>query len=306
MLNNVPNLQKAQTLLADLLEAVKTEEGSLAGGEAEEKTKGVTAIQRLRETKVEFGNPNQKLLLLSAEAIEKMGLDLDYATQQQMLRYDIYSMTLIVNWRVADSVAISSLSCNLDFGPKNGGANEPIIHDIFPNAAYRSVLQVTTAAKLGFNPQLKLSLGVDASQLAQFANLPGELKAKVESDNSLKAAVEIPEQTRQMGRFELEAGGVGSPNCDWRFHAPKLQGALAEEFRVIFQVPKGWESIDLVGNAWVEPNIQVWTGELSHVIDAIPGYLKNKFGNEKKAAQEFAVGCQEQWINDSRIILPKA
>lgn len=306
MATSPPDLQKAQELLTNLLEAVRKEEVSLAGGESEEKTKGVTAIQRLRQTKVEFGNPNQRLLRLSMEAIDKMGLELDYATQQQMSSYDFYSLTLRVNWQVEDSVAISSLSCNLNFGPQQGGANEPIIYDIFPSAAYSSVLKVTTAAKLGFNAELKYTIGVDASQLAEFASLPGELKAKVESDNLLKAVVEIPEQTRQMGRFELMTDGIGSPSCSWRFQAPKLQGLLAVEFRVIFQVPKGWDSIDLVGQTWVEPNIMVLNGELSHVIDAIPGFLKNKFGNEKAAAREFAVGCEEKWINERRIILPKA
>ncbi|MBW4465464.1 MAG: hypothetical protein KME07_08485 [Pegethrix bostrychoides GSE-TBD4-15B] len=299
------DLQKAEELLAELLVEVKQQEGALAGGDAEAKTRGVTAIRRLQATKVTFGNPNQKLLRLSTEAIAKMGLELDYATQQQMSSYDFYSLTLRVNWQVEDSVAISSLSCNLDFGPKQGGSNEPIIHDIFPSAAYSSVLKVTAAAKLGFNSELKYSIGVDASQLAEFASLPGELKAKVESDNSLKAAVEIPEQTRQMGRFELTTDGIGSPGCSWRFQASKLQGLLAVEFRVIFQVPKGWDSIDLVGQAWVEPNIMVLNGELSHVIEAIPGFLSNKFGNESKAAREFAVGSQEKWMNDSRIVLPQ-
>lgn len=304
MMENLPDLQKSQTLVAELLEAVRTQEGSLAGGEADQITRGITAIERLKQTKVTFGNPNQKLLPLSQEALEKMGLKLDYATQQQMLRYDLYSMTLMANWQLAESVAISSLNCNLDFGPHNGGANEPIIHDIFPNSAYQTVLQVTTGAKVGFNPQLKFSFGVDATQLA---TLPGEFAATVESENSLKAAVEIPEQTRQVGQLVLEAVGVGAPNCRWNFRNPENQvQTMQVEFRVVFQVPKGWESLDLVGSAWVEPSIRVWTGELSHVIDAIPGYLKNKFGNEKKAAKEFAVGCQERWINDSRIILPKA
>jgi hypothetical protein len=48
-------------------------------------------------TKVEFGNPNRGILLLSETAIEEMRLKLDYATQQHMLRYDLMPLSVSIN-----------------------------------------------------------------------------------------------------------------------------------------------------------------------------------------------------------------
>ncbi|NEQ27161.1 MAG: hypothetical protein F6K28_50775, partial [Microcoleus sp. SIO2G3] len=169
-----PNPQEADTLLASLLEEVKTWEGTLAGG-----TKldvGAAAVESLFQTKVEFGNPKNHLILLTEEIFKEIGIELNSIYRQQMRDvYDFYYMTVTVNLRPKPGVQFRRLCCELDFGSK--GENEPIVEKIFPNSKWRSVMNLGVGMNLGLNGNLDWSVGIDASQVAEIANLPGNLKA---------------------------------------------------------------------------------------------------------------------------------
>ena len=61
---------------------------------------------------------------------------------------------------------------------------------------------------------------------------------------------------------------------------PEIQEQSTIRFSIIFKVPQGWESIDLIGEVWIEPSIDWLNGELSHVIQSISPHLKDIFGNK--------------------------
>ncbi len=292
---NPPNFEKAEDLLNDLFKEVKSKESELAGGEAQELKRGATAIQRLKETTVTFGNPRGRLIPLTAKGFEAKGVELNYEIKHLMKQFDFYSMVVSIALRPQPSVLISKLECQLDFGPQ--GKDEPIVHRIIPDSKWQTVLRTGVNLNFGLDANLDVGVGVDVSELTKIANLPDYDKLKA----NVKAFIVLDSLNYKFGKFNLLAQGEDNSQCYWRIESPEIQDKSTVEFDIIFKVIKGWESIDLIGNVWIEPSIDWFNGELAHVIKALPGHLKNVFGSKKKAANSFAVGIKEEW----KISLPK-
>lgn len=299
---NSPDFDNTEDLLNELFQEVKSQESHLSGGIEEELTQGASAVQRLKETKVTFTNPDSRLISLTVEGFKAKNVELDYEIQELMKRFDFYSMVISVNPQFQPSVLVSSLKCNLKFGEKE--KKSPLIHHIIPDSKWQSLVNAGVNLNLGLDANLDIGVGIDASELAKVANLPDydKLKASVGTKDEFKAFITLDGLNYKCGKFSLVAQGVDDSQCCWEMQKPEIQEQSTIRFNIIFKVPKGWESIDLIGEVWIEPSIDWLTGELSHVIQTIPPHLKNIFGNKEKAAQKFAVGKKETWNN---IKLPK-
>ena len=293
----LPDLDEAQHLLDDLLEEVTTKESELAGGEAQKLARGKTAVQRLKETTVTFGDPRSRLIPLTIEGLQAKGVKLDYEIQQLMNQYDFYSMVVSVDPRPQPSVLISRLVCQLDFGPK--GKYEPIVHRMIPDSKWQTVVNTGVSLEMGLDAKLDVAVGVDASELAKIANLPDydQFKANVGTKDKFKAFIVLDGLNYNFGKFNLFAHGENKPECYWRFEKPEIQDKSTIRFDIVFKVPKGWKSIDLIGTVWIEPSIDWLNGELTDVlIKELPSHLKDLFGSKDKAAKSFAVGTTEKWL----------
>ena len=304
---NLPNFEKAEDLLNDLFERVKSQESELAGGETQELKRGASAVQRLKETSITFGNPRSRLIPLTAKGFEAKGMDLNYEVRQLMKQFDFYSMVVSIDLRPQPSVLISKLKCLLDFGPQ--GKEEPIVHRIIPDSKWQAILKTGVNFNLGLDANLDVGVEVDGSELIKIANYPDydTSKVYVRAKNEFKTFIVLDGLNYRFGKFNISAHGENNSWCDWQLEEPEIQDKSTVEFSIIFKVPKGWEFIDLIGHAWIEPKIDWLNGELTHVISTLPGYLKNLFGSKDKAAKSFAVGIKEEWISqgEKQIILPK-
>ncbi len=300
----LPDLDEAQQLLEDLLEEVTSKESELAGGEAQELARGKTAVQRLKETTVTFGDPRGRLIPLTREGFQAKGLELDYEIQQLMNRYDFYSMVVSVDPRPQPSVLISRLICQLDFGPK--GQEEPIVHRIIPDSKWQTVVNAGVSLEMGLDAKLDVAVGVDASELAKIANLPDydQFKASIGTKDEFRTFIVLDGLNYNLGKFNLFAQGDDNSECYWRLEKPEIQAKSTIKFDIVFKVPQGWESIDLRGTVWIEPSIDWLHGELTDILlQDLPSYLKDLFGSKDKAAKSFAVGTKEKWLG---LDLPKA
>ncbi|WP_088243195.1 hypothetical protein [Calothrix rhizosoleniae] len=303
---NLPNFDNAEDLLNDLFEEVKSKESELAGGDTQDLTRGATAIQRLKETTVTFGDPRSRLIPLTLEGFKAKGVELSYEIKQLMNQYDFYSMVVSVDLKPQSSVLISKLECQLDFGSK--GNQQPIVHRIIPDSKWQTLLNAGVSLNMGLDANLDVGIEVDASELTKIANLPDydKFKASVGTKDKFKAFIVLDGLNYQCGHFNIFAQGEDNSRCYWRIEEPEIQDKSTVKFDIIFKVPKGLESIDLIGNVWIEPSIDWLCGEVSHVTQALPGYLKSLFGSKEKAAKSFAVGRKEEWVNEQQIILPKS
>jgi hypothetical protein len=299
---NPPNFDESQQLLNDLFENVESKESELAGGKTQELGKGATAVQRLKETTVTFGDPRSKLIPLTVDGFQVKGIKLNYETQQLMNQYDFYSMVVSVDPRPQPSVVISKLECQLDFG--TNGDQQPIVHRIIPDSKWQTVLNAGVNLNMGLDANLDVGIEVDASELTKIAGLPDydKFKAGVSTKDEFKGFIVLDGLNYQSGIFNLFAQGEDNSQCYWRMEKPEIKNKSTVKFNIIFKVPKGWESIDLIGNVWIEPSIDWLNTEVVDVLRDLAPHLKNLFGNRERAARKFAVGKKEIW----KIKLPKS
>lgn len=300
-----PNLEEAQQLLTDLLEEVTRQSADLAGGQAEELARGKTAVQCLKETTVTFGDPRSRLIPLTTEGFESQGVELNYQTRQLMNQFDFYSLVLSVNPRPQENVIISRLECKINFHSE--GNEAPIVHRLCPDSEWQWIVKSGVEISLGLDANLDIQVGVDAADLSKLVNLPqyNEFKANVGTKDRFNAFTVLEGLKYQLGTFELFAQGKDCSECFWRIEKPKLLGRSQIEFNLILKVPKGWEAIAFTGEVWIEPDVDWWNRELGDAIDALPGYLKDKFGSERSIARSFAVGQKEEWVGRHQIVLPR-
>lgn len=284
-----PDLKQAESLLAELFEEVKINEGTLRGIESN-LGMGATTVESLKETKVSFGNPRDNLILLTEETFKEIGVELTDAYRQQMHKVDFYYMTVAVNLYPRPGVKFWRLYCQLDFSPK--GTYEPLVKTMFPQSDWQSLIKLGTGINLGLNANLDWSVGIDGSQIAQLANLPGNIKANVDNKNELKAYIVIPDYSYEMGFFEIVATGIDESTCQWRIEEPKIQNQATAKFAIAFRVPKGCQSIDLEGTVWAEADIDWLVSYVSDLADILRNLLKR---DKNEAAKKLSRGDQKKW-----------
>ena len=287
-----PNLQEADALLSDLFQEVNDLEGLLAGG-----TKlglGAEAIDSLRQSKVSFGNPTDRLIQLTEKTFTNSGTELNHIYKQQMQeQFDFYSMTHTVDLRPERGARFWRLTCELDFSPK--GSGEPILQSLFPTHKWRSVMSFGVGMKVGLNGNLDWNVGVDSSQLAELLELlPGELKANVGNKDNFKAFLAVPSYQYELGNPEILTNGEGNSSCYWRIQDSELQKIGTAKFALVFKVPKGTESITLEGKVWAEPSMNWLTANLEDVVANLSEKFKNLLGQGNEAVSRLARGDAER------------
>ena len=278
-----PNLEEADALLSELFEEVQKWEGPLAGG-----TKlgmGAKAIESLRQSKVSFGHPRDRLIRLTEDTFKNSGTELNDFYKQQMGEWDFYSMRLTVDLRPEPAAKFWRLTCELDFEPK--GKGEPIVQTLFPTQQWRSLMSFGVGMEVGLNGNLDWAIGVDSSELDRLLELlPEELQANVSSKNDFKTFMAITGYRYELGRPEILTNGEGNSTCYWRIQDNQLQKIGTAKFGIVFKVPKGTASIRLLGTAWAEPDLNWITGDIRDVFgdlsDRLKQLLRQKFRDDGK------------------------
>ena len=288
-----PDLQEADALLCELFQEVQKWEGTLAGD-----TKlgvGAEAIDSLRQSKVTFGNPRDKLIQLTEDTFKNSGTELNDIYKQQMRsQFDFYYMTLAIDLRPERGARFWRLTCELDFGPK--GTDEPIVQSLFPAQQWRSVMSFGVGMEVGLNGNLDWNLGVDSDRFSNLVEtLPGELKANVSSKDKLKAFLAVSAYRYELGHPEILTNGEGSSTCYWRIQDNQLQNIGTAKLAIAFKVPKGTEAIALEGKVWAEPSMNWWTANLEDVAAKLSQKFQNLLGQGDEAASYFARGDYKRW-----------
>ena len=289
-------LKDTQDLLNELFEVVSSEESLLSGGDKHTKLgKGSEALQGLRETKVTFGNPKDKLIPLTENLFNDIGVELTEIHKRQMRnQFNYYYMTLTVSMRPERGAQFTRVECELDFGPK--GKSEPIVETIFPKSEWREILRLGRSMTLAINGKLEWGMGIDAQSTEVFSNLPGHLRAKVSNNDELKGVIAIPDYTYSLGHSDIAATGEGNSECFWRIENSDLQKAQTVKFGIVFKVPQNITSIRISGVAGVEPDMKWLRANIRDVFGALQNRLQRIF--QKK---QLLIGVSEKW----EIELPK-
>lgn len=294
-----PDFQESELLLNELFSNVRDLTNKRAGGTA--LSPAAVAIQNLQETKVTFGNPQDNLISLTEKALHNSGIVLTSIRQQQMSQsHDFYYMTLTVDMRPKPGAHFKSLACELNFGPK--GPAEPIVQTIFPSTKWREVMQWGGGMHLGLNGNLDWEVGIDATNVANITGLPANLKAAVANKNEMKSFIVVPDFSYDLGRFEIAAAGEGNSECYWHIQDAELQKSISVKFGLVFKVPKGTESVTLLGRAWAEPSMNWLTGNISDVRRELSQRLQDIFKKQEAESRKMARGAAEEWI----LPLPKS
>jgi hypothetical protein len=300
MSNNLspPSPEQTDELLAELFAEVSRFEGTLAGGV--QLDKGALAVQNLRETRVSFGNPRDRLIPLTADRFAQLGIELDPIYQDQMANsFDFYYLTLTLDLRPKPGALFKRLSCELDFDPED--MTGAIIQTIFPKSEWRSVLNWGGSMNLGLNGNLEWEMGVDANQIAEATNLPAGLQAQVSNKNNMSSFITVPDYAFEVGRFDILAQGEGNKLCYWHIEEPDLQKMPTVQFGVVFKVPQGTEEVTLRGIAQADPDMNWLVANVRNVFENLSSGLQSLLRRRQDAAAQLARIAAEQWA----LTLPK-
>jgi hypothetical protein len=287
---------QSRALLDEFFNEVNKLEGNLAGGEKLDLGKGGEALKRLRETRIEFGNPRDKLILLTEKLFEETGFTPgEIHKRQRNETHDFYYMTVPVNLFGEPGVEFDDLICELDFEPK--GKQEPIIQALFPTSEWHDVLSIQAGSTLSVNTDFGFEVGLDTfgDELAKLQeNLPGSISAKVQSKNNLKGQIVVPDFKFTIGRKEIAIAGLHNSICRWTISSPELHKADNVEFGVVFKVPKECKTIKLTGLVTAEPSLSWLGAQVRHLAKALP----QKFRDIVSGKGSISPGDGESWEFD--------
>lgn len=267
---NIPatgDLAFARTFLDGLAEEVALREGTLAGGGAKLR-EGGKAIKALQNTKVTLGNPRDLLGRLTPALFDELGITLKPMQRHQLQSgWAFYHMTMPVTVHPGEGAQFSRLCCHLDFGPK--GTDEVIIQAMFPEPAWKPILQAGASITLGATADLDLGVALDVDPAQIGLELPATLKAKLVSKNEVTTFLKLPDLSFVVGRTEISTEGKGQAVCLWEIHRPDLLRQRDAQFTLIFKVPDSVASVELTARAWVEPSMSWLATALARVSDTL-------------------------------------
>lgn len=287
-----PDLEANASLVDELFTDVTKWEGSLAGGQKLDE--GGAALHKLKETKVQFGNPRANLVPITADELHGSGIELNSIQKQQLENtYDFYFITITVDMRPVPGAQFKALACELNFGPK--GADEPIVQAIFPKTAWKNVMTFGGGMNLGLDGDLNWKVGVDSSKLSDLSDKAPELSANLENINEMKSHIVLKDFSYDLGRFDIAASGEDNSECYWYIQNAELQQILTTKFSVVFKVPKGTKEVTLTGKAWAEPSMSWLTANVRNVFGDLAEKFQNLFRRREEAASDLAQGAAETW-----------
>ena len=257
---------------------------------------GITAsmIKDVQETKVSFGNPKNELIPLTEEIFKEAGVELDYLIKRQMKDdYNFYYLTLNVNLRPQPGAKFWRLTCELKFSKE-----KTIIQSIFPEHKWQPVIKTGVGMDIGINQNLDIDARIDSSKITEvLKSVPANLKANIVSKNKFKAFAVIRDCKYELGRPEIVAEGIGSPECYWRIQDKNIEKVGTVKFGVIFKVPKQTKSITLTGITRADIDINLLTGNISDIVLArLPEKIQEWLGlDAEESAKKFVRAEREEW-----------
>jgi hypothetical protein len=259
-------------------------------------------LEGLKRATVQFGDPRNNLIPITADQLHNSGIDLSSIQRQQLEgQYEFYFMTVTVDMRTKPGTHFSALACELNFGPE--GKKAPIVQSIFPQTSWKNVMSFGGGMNLGLDANLNWKVGVDTSRLSQLVEKAPELQADLENKNDMKSFVVLRDFAYDLGRFDIAAYGKDSSECYWYIQNTDLQQTLTVKFSIVFKVPAGTKEITLHGLAWAEPTTNWLTTSLRDAIDSRLTRLHNPFSQEQidTIERSLARGTAENW----RLALPQ-
>ncbi len=271
-LNNT-DLIECQAALKSIAQTVQIAEGNLGSAKGDHKVSPAeTALQRLDQTRISLGNPRDNLVRLTPRLFTAINVELDPIQKAMLAGNNFYYMTVAVSMIPGNGVQFSQLKLELDFEPK--GSNEPLVHSMFPTAAWKDVITYGAGLSLGLNARLQWSAGLDSDKAAEalkqaHVNLPGEVSANVSNKNKYSAFITIPDFSYNMGRAEIEAAGEGNSFCYWLFEKPELKESQNVKFGMVFKTPKKVKKVNLTGKIKAQTSMPWLTANLRAVFNAL-------------------------------------
>jgi hypothetical protein len=293
------DFDQARGLLNQLLKEVSEQESTLAGG-----TKlgpGGKAIRGVLDTEVSFGFPDDKLTRLDGAMFAKLNIPLSPIQQQQLdsSGYNFYYMTLNTSIVPKQDAAFNQVECKLDFNPK--GTDKPIIQTYFPVREWKEILRMGASLKLALSGNLEWQAEVSGLSPTQLEKLPLHLQARITNVDEINAFVVIPNYVYSLGKSEITATGEGNFFCYWRIEKVNLQKTQNLTFVVVFKVPGGTETLDLIGWIRFNPSIAWLTNKIRPVFSFLGKALQALFLIENKERKdELFIGAYEKWTLDLR------
>lgn len=288
-------LQAAQALLKKMVQEVNDERSVLAGGATQSISNNI--LTDLSQSNITFGFPQDRLIQLTPDLLNSLGIQLDpIQTIQMNTQFDFYYMSLAVSLFPKRSNLFKIVECRLDFRGIDGKA--PIVQSIFPQSRWKSVLEWGGNLSLGLNGKLDWDIGVENDKLSEVASLAGVPTGNLTTKNALGSRILVPDYTFHVGRAEITATGNGNDHCQWRLRQPELKQSQTVDFIVIFKAPKGTQAIELEGKVIGEPDMDVLAAEVDDVAGELSDKFKNLFrksNDERQGAEKLPIGSHEIW-----------
>ncbi|MHC9542311.1 MAG: hypothetical protein AB9903_22610 [Vulcanimicrobiota bacterium] len=234
-------------------------------------TPATDTLCALKEGKVELGNPQHTLKVIDPRKFEENGIGIKESILNEISKpngwkYLLFHLPVLLFTGRGLKFSLFELQSTLS--ALSSIMEQPVIHSIFPQGEWRSILEYGVGMDLTINSALQL--GIDgAVPLELLAPLKGDITCNMDAESKQFGKIKVNQYTYDLGHALIEAKNNGK-TVMWRFDYEKVyNSAKSIDLIVICKVPKDLFEFKVTSSCYAEASINWIAENIEHIFSRL-------------------------------------